>query len=108
MSRFFKSAAFPILIVVVLAFFASKLVDSNSGAKIPNFGETLSAIKSNNVNYVTLDQKDNSMNVVLRDGQKYSVSYTNGYVSQIISDDTKTEGSSALQVSETVCNSAYS
>ena len=29
MSRFFKSAAFPILIVVVLAFFASKLVGLN-------------------------------------------------------------------------------
>src|SRR6202167_6034721 len=104
MSRFFKSAAFPILIVVVLAFFASKLVDSNSGAKIPNFGETLSAIKSNNVNYVTLDQKDNSMNVVLRDGQKYSVGYPNGYVSQIISDVTKTEGYSALQVNDTASN----
>ena len=26
MSRFFKSAAFPILIVIVLAFFASKLI----------------------------------------------------------------------------------
>ena len=32
MSRFFKSAAFPILIVVVLAFFASKLVGSTNSA----------------------------------------------------------------------------
>ena len=31
MSRFFKSAAFPILIVVVLAFLAVKLVNSNTG-----------------------------------------------------------------------------
>ena len=32
MSRFFKSAAFPILIVVVLAFFAQKLIgNSHSG-----------------------------------------------------------------------------
>ena len=30
MSRFFKSAAFPILIVVVLAFFAQKLIGSSS------------------------------------------------------------------------------
>ena len=33
MSRFFKSAAFPILIVIVLAFFASKLIqNADSGA----------------------------------------------------------------------------
>ena len=33
MSRFFKSAAFPILIVIVLAFFASKLIQNgNRGA----------------------------------------------------------------------------
>ena len=30
MSRFFKSAAFPILIVVVLAFFAQKLIGNSS------------------------------------------------------------------------------
>ena len=34
MSRFFKSAAFPILIVIVLAFFASKLIQNgNRGAE---------------------------------------------------------------------------
>ena len=35
MSRFFKSAAFPILIVVVLAFFASKLVEQTRTARRP-------------------------------------------------------------------------
>jgi cell division protease FtsH len=104
MSRFFKSAAFPILIVVVLAFFASKLVTSDNGAKIPNFGETLSYIKSKNVTYVQLDQKDNSMNVTLTTGQKYSVGYPNGYVSQIIKDVTQNEGYSALQVDDTSSN----
>jgi cell division protease FtsH len=105
MSRFFKSAAFPILIVVVLAFFASKLVDSSSGAKIPNFGETIQAINNRGVSSVTLDQKDNSMNVVLiPSGQKYTVGYPNGYVSQIISDVTKNEGPQALQVDDTASN----
>ena len=32
MSRFFKSAAFPILIVIVLAFFASKLIQNGNQA----------------------------------------------------------------------------
>ena len=35
MSRFFKSAAFPILIVVVLAFFAQKLIGSGNHAEEP-------------------------------------------------------------------------
>ena len=33
MSRFFKSAAFPILIVIVLAFFASKLISNSDEAR---------------------------------------------------------------------------
>ncbi len=101
MSRFFKSAAFPILIVVVLAFFASKLVGNNGNTKVPNFGQTISLINSGGVKYVTLDQKNNSMSVVLPDGQRYSVGYPNGYVSQIINDVTKNEGYSALQVNDT-------
>ena len=39
MSRFFKSAAFPILIVVVLAFFAQKLIGSSSKEPSYTFGQ---------------------------------------------------------------------
>ena len=41
MSRFFRSAPFPILIVVVLAFFASKLISSNTGSVRPHTYQTL-------------------------------------------------------------------
>ena len=41
MSRFFKSAAFPILIVVVLAFFAQKLISPGPTKDEPNFPEFL-------------------------------------------------------------------
>jgi cell division protease FtsH len=104
MSRFFKSAAFPILIVVVLAFFASKLVSNSSGSKPLNFGETMTQINSGGATSVTLDQKDNSMSVVLQDGTKYSTGYPNGYVSQIIKDVTKHEGGPALNVEDTSSN----
>jgi cell division protease FtsH len=104
MSRFFKSAAFPILIVVVLAFFASKLVSNSNASKIPNFGETIQRIQAGGVSYVTLDQKDNRMNVTLPDGTKYSVGYPNGYVKQIVDDVTKYEGFEALQVNDTSSN----
>ena len=41
MSRFFKSAAFPILIVVVLAFLAVKLVNPGSSAHRTHSYQTL-------------------------------------------------------------------
>ncbi len=44
MSRFFKSAAFPILIVVVLAFFAQKLISPNDGKPDPNYSEFLTQV----------------------------------------------------------------
>jgi cell division protease FtsH len=105
MSRFFNSAAFPILIVVVLAFFASKLVSSGGSARVPNFGQTIQAINNGLVRSISLDQKDNSMSVVLTSGQKYSTGYPNGYVSQIINDVTKNEGPSALNVQDTSSSS---
>ena len=45
MSRFFKSAAFPILIVVVLAFFASKLVSDSSNTPTFSFGDLVQQIE---------------------------------------------------------------
>ena len=39
MRRFFKSAAFPILLVVILAFVASKVISSGSGTEAPSYNE---------------------------------------------------------------------
>ena len=44
MSRFFKSAAFPILIVIVLAFFASKLIQSGNEAPRTSYDQFLTQI----------------------------------------------------------------
>jgi cell division protease FtsH len=104
MSRFFKSAAFPILIVVVLAFFASKLVGTNSGARNYTFGQAIQQINNKAVSSVTLDQKDNSMTVVMTNGTKYSTGYPDGYVSQIVNAVQKNEGGTALQVQDKSSN----
>ncbi len=101
MSRFFKSAAFPILIVVVLAFFASKLVGSTNTKTVPTFGQTMTLIEHNGVKSVNLDQKNNSMSVVTTENLKYSTGYPNGYVSTIINEVRKNEGGNALQVQDT-------
>jgi cell division protease FtsH len=98
MSRFFKSAAFPILIVVVLAFFASKLVDQNSNTRSYTTGELISYVDSGQVKQLTLDQKDNSATVVLNNGVKFTTGYPDNYVTTLINNTIKNDGVAALNV----------
>ena len=84
MSRFFKSAAFPILIVVVLAFFAQKLIGSSSKSEKQTFGDMIYQLDHGGVQSLSLHEKDNTANVTTTQGQKYTVGYPDGYVSQII------------------------
>jgi cell division protease FtsH len=86
MSRFFKSAAFPILIVVVLAFFAQKLIGSSSHGPSYTFGNLLTQLDQKQVKSLSLDQKSNSANVTLTNGQKYSVGYPDSFAPQLIKD----------------------
>src|ERR1700761_5397324 len=86
MSRFFKSAAFPILIVVVLAFFAQKLIGSSSHGPNYTFGNLLTQLDQKQVKSLSLDQKSNSANVTLTNGQKYSVGYPDSYAPTLIKD----------------------
>jgi cell division protease FtsH len=84
MSRFFKSAAFPILIVVVLAFFAQKLIGSGSKTTKQTFGDMISELKAGDVQSLSLHEKDNTANFTLTNGVKATVGFPDGYVSQII------------------------
>src|SRR5207253_9871696 len=84
MSRFFKSAAFPILIVVVLAFFAQKLIGSSSHSPKQTFGDLISQLDHGYVQSLSLHQKDNTADVTTTSGQKYTVGFPDGYVSELI------------------------
>jgi cell division protease FtsH len=84
MSRFFKSAAFPILIVVVLAFFAQKLIGSSNHGPNYTFGNLLTQLDNKDVKSLSLDQKSNSADVTLTNGQKYTVGYPDSYAPQLI------------------------
>ena len=93
MSRFFKSAAFPILIVVVLAFFAQKLIGGTSSTAKPTFGQLVSYLKNSEVKSISLDQKDQSASVTLTPAgasvagvTKFSVGYPNNYVQTLINE----------------------
>jgi len=70
-SRFFKSAAFPIVVVVVLAFFAQKMIIDNSSSKQANtWNEFTQAANSGKVQYLKTNLGDNSL--------KYSVTKSDG------------------------------
>jgi cell division protease FtsH len=84
MSRFFKSAAFPILIVVVLAFFAQKLIGSSNHGPHYTFGSLLSQLNTNSVKNLSIHTKDNTVDVTTTTGQKYSVGYPDDYAKTLI------------------------
>src|SRR5690349_4874083 len=79
MSRFFKSAAFPILIVVVLAFFASKLISDSGQSNKPNFQQFIQQVDSGQVQSVVMSTKDNSLDVTTNSGEKYQTGYPMNY-----------------------------
>src|SRR3954468_13141485 len=79
MSRFFKSAAFPILIVIVLAFFASKLISDSDQPNKPNFQQFLTQVDQGKVQSVVMRTKDNSLEVTLDGGAKYQTGYPMNY-----------------------------
>src|SRR5438270_145327 len=87
MSRFFKSAAFPILIVVVLAFFAQKLIGNSSHSPHYSFGNLLTQLQSGQVKTFTRKAKDSTADVQLLPAygnQKYSVGFPDAYAPKLI------------------------
>jgi cell division protease FtsH len=84
MSRFFKSAAFPILIVVVLAFFAQKLISTGDQKAPPTYGQFVADLQTKGViKSVDLKTKDNVVAVTQTDGKKYETGFTDQGVSTL-------------------------
>jgi len=80
LAKFLRSAAFPILIVVLLAFFVQQLVvNRDSGEKEMNFKDFVEDVKKGEVKSVVIEPKDQMMSVVLQDDSKKSVGYTEDY-----------------------------
>jgi cell division protease FtsH len=70
-SRFFKSAAFPIVVVVVLAFFAQRMIIDSSGSKQANtWSDFAKAANSGQIEYLKTDVGNNSV--------KYSTTNADG------------------------------
>jgi cell division protease FtsH len=77
MKRFFRSAAFPILIVLVLAFFAQRLISPDQQKDTPNYPEFLSQVQNapDSIHDVTIKTSQNQIDVTESNGQQYSTGY---------------------------------
>jgi len=77
MRRFFRSAAFPILIVLILAFFASRVISPGEPEEIPTFNEFTERVNSDpeSIETVTFEQKQNKIKYTLQDGTEYETGY---------------------------------
>ena len=82
LKRFFKSAAFPILLVVILAFVAQRVISPDSGEKPPTYNEFLTMVDKGEIDSVTVNTKNNSLDVTEKaadgsdsEGEKFETGY---------------------------------
>ncbi|HEU0193670.1 MAG TPA: ATP-dependent zinc metalloprotease FtsH [Gaiellales bacterium] len=73
MSRFFRNAAFPILIVIVLAIFVSKLLSSGGSTQPYTWNQVVQAVDNNSVQQFDTNLGGNSVTVKLNNGVSHSV-----------------------------------
>jgi cell division protease FtsH len=77
--RFFKSAAFPILLVVILAFIAQRMISNPTDAEPPPYNELIKPktglIASGKVEEISINTKDNTLDVKRRNGESFSTGY---------------------------------
>jgi cell division protease FtsH len=97
MSRFFKSAAFPILLVVVLAFFFTKLASTGSGGGKPHSYQTLvtEELPRGEVKSVEIKNKGKVLEVQLNskgNKEKYETGFLDNATPQLLAQLEKTPG----------------
>jgi cell division protease FtsH len=82
--RFFKSAAFPILLVVILAFVAQRVISPGPGSEAPSYNDLVAPktglIARGQIEEVTINTKDNTLDVKRKgrngeDGESFSTGY---------------------------------
>src|SRR5213083_603763 len=97
MSRFFKSAAFPILIVVVLAFFVQKLVSPHTSEPTPSYGDFIGQLNRGEIKTVDIKTKDNTIVVKPRTGSQYERGFLPDNANQLETRLEKAKESGSLQ-----------
>ncbi|MHB8168251.1 MAG: ATP-dependent zinc metalloprotease FtsH [Thermoleophilia bacterium] len=91
MSKFLRNAAFPILIVVLLAFFVMQIVNNrDSGNNTMVFGDFVQKVREHEVKSVDVNQNDHTLAVVLNSNpsHKLTVGYSEDYpLTQLLIDN---------------------
>jgi cell division protease FtsH len=86
--RFFKSAAFPILLVVILAFIAQRVISSPSSTEAPPYNELVKPktglIAKGAIEEVTINTKDNSLDIKRTNGESFSTGFPNNTEQSLI------------------------
>ncbi len=111
MKRFFKSAAFPILLVVILAFVAQRVISPGPSTESPTYNELIKQksglIESGRIEEVNVNVKDSTLDVKQSNGESFSTGYPPdaeaSLVKQLEQNDVKTKvhgtgGSSLLSL----------
>ncbi len=97
MSKFSKSAAFPILIVVILAFFASQLISGPNKKKDPGFGTFTQQLQKGDVKSVEMRNRTNELQVTRKDKGQYRVGFATDYGDTLTKDLLKAEQEGQIQ-----------
>ncbi len=111
MRRFFKSAAFPILLVVILAFVAQRVISPGPSTESPTYNELIKQksglIESGRIEEVNVNVKDSTLDVKETSGDSFSTGYPPdaeaSLIKQLEANDVKTKvhgtgGSSLLSL----------
>jgi cell division protease FtsH len=77
--RFFKSAAFPILLVVILVFVAQRVISPGASTEAPSYNELVKPktglIAEGRIKEVSMNVKDSTLDVTRKNGEKFSTGY---------------------------------
>ena len=88
MRRFFKSAAFPILLVVILAFIAQRVITNDPGTEAPSYTQIINPTKGliaeGKVETATINNKDLSLDIKEKNGESFSTGYPANTESELI------------------------
>jgi cell division protease FtsH len=99
-SRFFKSAAFPILLVILLAFMVQNLLYGSKGTDEITFTAFQTAVTQRNVEGVSLKTKDLVVEGRLRSsGQRFQVGFTQAFNMEQFLLDNKVDFTTNIQKS---------
>jgi cell division protease FtsH len=87
MRRFFRSAAFPILIVIVLAFFAQRLISPGEREETPTYTDFIAQVseRPTTIESVTLEQDNSTIQVIETDENEYKTGYPSETEAQLVS-----------------------